>query len=188
MHRRWSVWVTSLLAMTATLLTAPPAMSAPPRFETIRESFSDHIEDFCGIPGFDVDSSVTFTSRLKIRTTRSGVAYFLENQTVDQTVTGVSSGRSVSIHSRVLVKDLKIVDNGDGTLAITQLLTGMSTLYGEDGKAVARDPGQVRLQLVIDTNGTPDVFDDDIEISSELIFGSTGRSDDFCAATFAQVG
>jgi hypothetical protein len=35
---------------------------------------------------------------------------------------------------------------------------------------------------VFDLNGTPDFFDDDIELSSTLIKGSTGRSDDFCEA------
>jgi len=34
-------------------------------------------------------------------------------------------------------------------------------LYGEDGKAIARDPGQVRAMILVDHGGTPaDPFDD----------------------------
>lgn len=54
--------------------------------------------------------------------------------------------------------------------------------HGPNGKAIARDPGQVRFRFVIDDNGTPSNPDDDFEVSSELIKGSTGRSDDYCDA------
>ena len=35
---------------------------------------------------------------------------------------------------------------------------------------------------MIDDNGTPNDPNDDFEVSSEQIKGSTGRSDDYCAA------
>jgi hypothetical protein len=35
---------------------------------------------------------------------------------------------------------------------------------------------------VVDDGGPPTDLEDDVEISSELIKGSTGRSDDFCTA------
>ena len=56
-------------------------------------------------------------------------------------------------------------------------------LYGEDGKAIARNPGQVRFEILIDHGGTPtDPSDDEfLEFLGE-VKGSTGRSDDFCEA------
>ena len=55
-------------------------------------------------------------------------------------------------------------------------------LYGENGKTIARNPGQIRLELLVDHGGTPDDPSDDVVPSEELVKGSTGRSDDFCEA------
>jgi hypothetical protein len=176
------------LGMAAPLLTLGPATASPPHFETITEPYSNHIEDFCGVVGLTVDQVGLFQSRLKIRTSNNGIQYFLEHITDDSRLTGVASGRSVTVHTAFIAKDLKIVDNGDGTLTITQLLTGPSTVYGPNGRAIARDPGQVRFLLVIDTNGTPNDPNDDFEISSEVVEGSTGRSDDYCVAIVGAIG
>ena len=56
------------------------------------------------------------------------------------------------------------------------------TLYGENGKAIARNPGQIRLELLVDHGSTPNDPSDDVVLSEELVKGSTGRSDDFCEA------
>ncbi len=57
-----------------------------------------------------------------------------------------------------------------------------STLYGPDGQAIARNPGQVRFELVVDHAGTPTDPSDDVELSFTQIGESTGRSDSYCAA------
>jgi hypothetical protein len=62
---------------------------------------------------------------------------------------------------------------------IIQLSTGNATVYDSTGKAIGRNPGQVRFEFVVDHNGTPD-FPDDILLSETLVEGSMGRSDDFC--------
>jgi hypothetical protein len=54
-------------------------------------------------------------------------------------------------------------------------------LYGPDGEAIARNPGQLRFELLIDENGTPDPSDDEVTRLGN-VKGSTGRSDDYCAA------
>ena len=55
-------------------------------------------------------------------------------------------------------------------------------MYGANGKAIARNPGQVRIEFLVDHGGTPDFPPDDILLSETVIKESTGRSDDFCAA------
>ncbi len=92
----------------------------------------------------------------------------------------MDNGNSVTEHIRVLGKDLSVTDNGDGTLTVIQLSTGNATVYDSSGKAIGRNPGQVRIEFVVDHNGTPDFPPDDILLSETLIKGSTGRSDDFC--------
>ena len=80
-------------------------------------------------------------------------------------------------------KDQRITDNGDGTLTILVLATGNAVLYAEGGDAIARNPGQVRYELLIDHGGTPtDPSDDEFVEFLGDVKGSTGRTDDYCAA------
>ncbi|MBA3718709.1 MAG: hypothetical protein H0W95_00215 [Nocardioidaceae bacterium] len=77
----------------------------------------------------------------------------------------------------------------DGTSTILVLATGNSLLYGSTGKAVARNPGQVRFEILVDNGGTPqDPFDDEFLEFLGVVKESTGRSDDYCAATVEAIG
>lgn len=97
-------------------------------------------------------------------------------------LTNLANGKSLTSFARVTDKDLRVTDNGDGTLTVLILATGNAVLYGEDGKAIARNPGQIRIELLVDHGGTPNDPSDDEVLSEELVKGSTGRSDDFCEA------
>jgi hypothetical protein len=56
-------------------------------------------------------------------------------------------------------------------------------VYGPDGKAIARNPGQVRVELLVDNGGTPTDPSDDGELEFvRVVKESTGRTEDFCAA------
>ena len=80
-------------------------------------------------------------------------------------------------------KDLKVTDNGDGTLTILFLATGNEVIYGADGKAIFRNPGQSRFEFLIDHSGTPtDPSGDEFIADLGRVKGSTGRTDDFCVA------
>ena len=92
-------------------------------------------------------------------------------------------GTPVAFSLALADKDLRVTDNGDGTLTILVLSTGNIAVYGPDGKALARNPGQVRFELLVDHGGTPtDPSDDEFLEFLGLVKGSTGRTDDFCAA------
>jgi hypothetical protein len=73
-----------------------------------------------------------------------------------------------------------VTDKGDGTLTILALATGNDVFYGPDGKAIGRNPGQVRFEILVDHGGTPTDPSDDVELDFRLVRESTGRSDDFC--------
>ena len=92
----------------------------------------------------------------------------------------MDNGNFVTHHDAVLNKDLSVTDNGDGTLTVILLSTGNATIYDASGKAIGRNPGQVRIEFVVDHAGTPEFPPDDILLSETVIKGSTGRSDDFC--------
>ena len=53
-------------------------------------------------------------------------------------------------------KDLRIVDNGDGTLTLTGLNTGSLWAYGPDGELLGRQNGLTRETALLDTLGMPD--------------------------------
>jgi hypothetical protein len=56
-------------------------------------------------------------------------------------------------------------------------------VYDESGKAIARNPGQIRYEILIDHGGTPaDPTDDGFIEFLGVVKESTGRTDDFCAA------
>ena len=111
----------------------------------------------------------------------SGVHTF-QNVRVVNVYTDVATGQTATdIQPGTVGKDQSITENPDGTLTIVVLLTGGARTYGDDGQLIAKNSGQVRFENVID----PATGE---EISSQLIFGSTGTNDDFCEAVLADWG
>jgi hypothetical protein len=182
--RKLRLGATLALGATAAVVLAAAAGAGQVIRETIHEEGTDTIEDFCGVAGLTVESAFVLDSRvLIVPHGRDRLQYFHENGTLREVVTNLANGKSVSSVTKVLDKDLRVTDNGDGTLTILVLATGNSVLYGANGKAIARDPGQTRFELLIDHGGTPaDPSDDEFLEFLGVVKDSTGRSDDFCAA------
>ena len=152
--------------------------------ELIDEEESVVEVDFCGIEGLTVEFA---THRVGVEHAvphgPDGLVYFGFNLKVTEVVTNLANGNSVTSFATVRDKDQRVTDNGDGTLTILVLTTGNAVLYGEDGKVIARNPGQVRFELLIDHGGTPtDPRDDEFLEFLGVVKESTGRSDDFCEA------
>jgi hypothetical protein len=113
-----------------------------------------------------------------------GLAYFHANVKITNVYTNLANGNTVTEVGNAVDKDLRVTDNGDGTLTILVMTTGNIAVFGPDGKALARNPGQVRFEFMVDDHGgTPtDPSDDEFLEDLGLVKGSTGRTDDFCAA------
>jgi hypothetical protein len=184
--------VTLLGAVLALALVASPATAAP--LENVRNhvSNSDVVEEFCG----DLTVRIDETYDENILVNRHGpddLVYFAAKIYGTFSVTNLANNQSFTQVYSVLDKDLKVTDNGDGTLTILVLATGGERWYGPDGKLLFRNPGQVRFEVVIDTAGTPDdPSDDEIISESDLLKGSTGRNDtegrDFCEDVHTFIG
>ena len=84
-------------------------------------------------------------------------------------------------------KDLRLDDNGDGTLTITGLNTGSLWAYGPDGELLGRQNGLTRETFLVDTMGTPDPIDDVLIQQAEPftagLVTTTTFCDDFLSAT-----
>jgi hypothetical protein len=171
-----------LTAALVAVALAAPVVAAPLEHGTFHDEFSFIDPDLCGA-GLEVQVDVVVDGRfLATRRGADGLVYFMENVHRTDTLTNLANGRTLTSDELTVQKDLHVTDNGDGTLTVLVLATGNYTLYGADGRAIARNPGQVRFELLIDHNGTPgDPFDDEF-LASTLVKESTGRSDDACEA------
>jgi hypothetical protein len=177
------LWFGVMLVLASAAATTFVAAASARQIDSgpIDDLVVEEFENFCGVNGLTVNSVTHVTGRFRVTTHGAGqLVHFAANLRVTQTTT--NGDNSVTSRSTFIDKDLRVTDNGDGTLTILILSTGNAVLYGPDGKAIARNPGQTRAELVVDHGGTPTDPDDDEEISFEIVKGSTGRTDDFCAA------
>lgn len=157
---------------------------------TFHDEFSERVRNFCDTGGFTVDLDTTVDGRFLLKTRGADqLAYYQEHVKVHQVITNIATGEYVTEVDTVLSKDHRVTNNGDGTLTITVLATGNGTLLGSNGKAIARNPGQIRFKILIDHGGTPgNPFDDEFLEFLGTVKGSTGRSDDFCTAIVEAIG
>jgi hypothetical protein len=172
------------LGATAAVMLAASASGGQVVRETIHDEDTLVVNDFCDVPGLTVE--LAFVLDIRVHVVPHGpdrLAYFLQHGTRTEVLTNLATGKSVTSLANVIEKDQRVTDNGDGTLTILILATGNAVLYGEDGKAIARNPGQIRFEILIDDGGTPnDPSDDEFLADLGVVKGSTGRSDDFCEA------
>jgi hypothetical protein len=157
--------------------------------ETFHEEFSERIRNFCDVSGLTVRQDVTVDGRFTVKSRGSEeLAYFQSHRRVRVVYTNVATKQYVTEVTQVMEKDLRVTDNGDGTLTILVLGTGPSSVYDESGKAIARNPGQLRYEVLIDHGGTPsDPSDDEFLRFLGVVKESTGRTDDFCAAVVPEI-
>jgi hypothetical protein len=176
----------ALGAVAAVMLAAAAGAKPGQVFrETIHDEFEFVDDNFCDA-GLTVEVAVVLDIRVHaVPHGRDRLVYFLQHGTETDVFTNLDNGKSIRSFARVIEKDMRVTDNGDGTLTVLIQATGNATLYGENGKAIARNPGQIRIELLIDHGGTPNDPSDDEVLSEELVRGSTGRSDDFCEAAVA---
>jgi hypothetical protein len=176
----------AILALVTTVaVTLAAAAGAGQIFrETFHEEEAEVINNFCDVPGLTVEFAVVRDGRVHaVPHGRDRLPYFGAHVKQTEVVTNLANGNSVTSSSTFVDKDLRVTDNGDGTLTILVLTTGNAVLYGEDGKVIARNPGQQRFEILIDHAGTPtDPSDDEFLEFLGVVKESTGRSDDFCEA------
>ena len=165
----------------ASIAVAGAASAGPPLNERFHEESTEIIDNYCDVPGLTVRSDVALDGRILIHSgQRAGFKEQVNGTFVD---TNLANGKAISGAFHTIQKALHATDNGDGTLTVLFLATGNDVTYGPDGKAIARNPGQIRFEVLIDHNGTPNDPSDDEPIAVlRLVKESTGRTDDFCAA------
>ena len=165
-----------MVALAGAAMLASTASAGKVHKETIHVEETDvALEDFCGVLGLTVSLDVVMDIGVHVAPHgRDGLEYFLQHGTRTEVLT--ANGHSLRSLAKVIEKDMRVTDNGDGTVTVLILATGNAVLYDESGKAIARNPGQTRFVIVFDENG------DEVPGSRHIVKSSTGRSDDFCDA------
>jgi hypothetical protein len=185
-----------LAALVAAVLTVgfttSAALARPLEKVHFHDVTSEVVEDFCGDLTVRIDEDIRGAFLFNAHGP-DGLAYGSETVRGTQVITNLANDKTFTQIFSVLNKDLKVTDNGDGTLTILVLATGSSKVYGPDGKLLFSDPGQIRFEILIDHGGTPtDPSDDEFLEFLGLVKGSTGRNDlqdrDFCADIHEFIG
>lgn len=189
--RKLSLGLGTILGLMLPVIAASPVAAQKIDGARFHQEDSFVETDFCGVSGLTVEHNITVDGRFLARLQgRDSIFYGMDNTRVVDELTNVDTGQhATDIQPRTTSKDLKITVNDDGTITIIQLLTGGGRLLGDDGQLIAKGSGQVRFELVIDYMGTLSDPTDDVLVSDrQLIFGSTGTNDDYCAAILADWG
>ncbi len=98
-----------------------------------------------------------------------GLVYFMENIHGTVSITNLATGKSFTNVVTFVSKDLKVTDNGNGTLTVVSVVNGNFKTYGPDGSLLYRDTGQQRSVALIDHGGTPTDPGDDELIDFEIV-------------------
>lgn len=150
--------------------------------ESFHEEASVEIQNFCGVAGLTVrDEAVTDVRFSAGSQGPDQLPHFRDHVRQNAIWTNLANGEAVSSVLTTNANDLKVTDNGDGTLTVVVLHRANAVLYA-DGKAIGRDTGQVRFEILIDHGGTPsDPSDDEFIAELGAVKEPTGRNGDFCA-------
>jgi hypothetical protein len=184
MKGRSALLITGLVVV-GTVLASAPATAQPIDKGHFHDVFTSDVYDCNGTPAQDsgdVSGNFVFNQRGS-----SPFPYYRESVHGTVVTTNLETGGTYTNVFTSNSSDHTIVDNGDGTITITEFASGGSRFYDADGKLVLKDPGEVRFAFDIDYNGTPGDPSDDIEVpdSFRIVRSSTGNSDfsdrDFCA-------
>lgn len=170
-RRRVPLLVATAVAVFAAAVLVPAAVAGQAFHERLHDERSESGVEMCGGLTVDYTLSVDIAVQIVPRGP-DGLERVLVRGRYAETFT--ANGKTATASANVMEKDLHLSLLADGSLSIVELATGNATLYGPDGRAIARDPGQLRYLLTVAPDGTI--------TRGAVVKGSTGRSDDFCAA------
>lgn len=113
-----------------------------------------------------------------------GLIYFADRVRLTDSWTNLANDQTFTVVVNGQQKDLRVTDNGDGTLTILVLGAGRQSAYGPDGTRLFLDAGTFRFRLLVDHGGTPTDPFDDVLLEFLGFVKEAGRSDtadrDFC--------
>jgi hypothetical protein len=189
-----AVAITTLAATTAaapaTAATGPPAVQVhySDLYDVLLPDPSDRAGSFCGgLTNVPLHVEIDGYFSIKDHGPNAPAPYFADRFRSTLVYTNPQTGLTYTVVRVRQSKDLKIVDNGDGTLTLTGLNSGSLFAYGPDGELLGRQNGLTRETFLVDTLGTPDPNDDVLtpwgDPFTAGLTTTTGFCNDFLSAT-----
>jgi hypothetical protein len=166
---------------------AAPAAARVLDHDQFHDTSSEIVED-CGLRlRLDIDIRGMFKDNSH---GRDGLVYYTETHHGTVSWTNLANGLTMTEVTNNTEKDLKVADNGDGTLTIVFMRSGVHRVTGPDGKIERMDPGTIRFEVVLDHGGTPTDPSDDEELAFRLVKEPTGPNElvDFCGDIHELIG
>jgi hypothetical protein len=182
-RRFLTVALISVLGVLGVVASAAPAAARVIDHERRFHDFDSFVvEDFCGDLTVRVEFDVVGMF-LENSHGRDGLVYFMETHHGFVSYTNLANGESVTVTFNDVDKDLKVTDNGDGTLTVLTSHNGVITVRASTGKVQLKETGTLRVELLIDAAGTPTDPSDDELIEERVVKEQTGltlEGRDFC--------
>jgi hypothetical protein len=179
-------WISALFGgvLVGAVLTAGPSSASSP-WEPYTFSYGPEVsEDFCDIPGLDVEQRGDVTAGLSRTKTkgRGGLGYWFDWETYSETWTNLANGHYVTVAGSFRGGEHSVTDNGDGTVTAVVQNTGTTRVYDQAGTLLAMSAGLFRITAVFDDGGTPGDASDDTPLSFSDPT-TRGLAYDFCAVS-----
>lgn len=163
--------------LTVASIAVAGAASAGPPIEHVKvhEETTEIVENFCDVTGLTVRLDRVFDFKFLGKTRGpDDLPFAVEHDTFRDVWTNVVNGNFVTVVAIDIFQIHKLTVNADGTTTVIEKGSGNFVARGPDGKAIARNPGTIRVELLFDVNGE--------FVEAHVVKESTGLNDDFCTA------
>lgn len=165
-----------------------PAAGAPIDSGTYHDEVSFVVEDTCDVSGFTTRVDYVVDGRFMLYSRGADrLPYVNESRKESLVFTNLATGDFVTIENLENGNDAQATEEG-GILTYVTVHTGTSVMYSMNGKVIARDTGQSRLELLFDDGGTPTDPTDDVFLDAILLEETGLPSIDYCAETVNAIG
>ena len=184
--------LTQAVAAVLTALLVPATGGAADARPLVQEHYSDVYDVllpdpadptgyFCGgLTDVPLHVEIDGYFSIKDRGPNAPSLYFADRFRSTLAYTNPLTGLTLTVVRVWQTKDLRITDNGDGTLTLVGLNTGALWSYGPGGELLGVQNGMSRDTFLVDTMGTVDPFDDQLTPVGDPATEGRHTTGDFC--------
>ncbi len=173
--RRFGLWAALAVTVVGAVgLTSGVSLAAPIEQGRFDEQSSWIVRRYCG----DLRVQIDFHDQGVFVGRPAGTELFLRytvSHHGESTHTNLATGRAFTFVWNYLEQEIKVTDNGDGTVSVLSQLPGPETIYGPDGQLVSTNGGTMRLLTILDLAGTRLDPTDDQVVSQTLVSANGGK-------------
>jgi hypothetical protein len=171
---RFAAAAAACLALTA----AAPASAEPVEHSTFHFEFDSTAD--CG-DGLVLEFHDVVDGRVIAIRHGDGLIYATQHWTLTAVATIPGTALTLTVVNKGLVgHDVRISNNGDGTLTVRAISPARVVVLGPDGRPESHFSGLTTVEQLWDDAGTPDVQDDDVLLEEQITSHGHSVDDGAC--------